>query len=375
MSAPRYAAITAKLLGKHEPPSPQPSLEARARAIAHIELALAQKAKKRRFVRVALASLACAAGLAGLWLGHARQLAPTADAAQSAPVTATLQPTGSGVRLLTSSGSEALQPGSALPQGGRLVADAEGGATLHLSTGTEISVEHGAALSFDSAGATEQFELSAGSMRAHVAKLGAGQRFIVKTPDSEVEVRGTIFQVSVVNADPSCGVGVRTRVQVSEGSVEVRAPSGTFWVHPGETWPQGCPSSTAASAAPRLPEQPVGERARVPSQRKPSEAVVATPAALGSVAAPSSSLAEQNDLFTAAVAARRSGDTNRALSKLGELSARFPSSAFAEAVAAERFRALRRQSQAAALTAAREYLARYPQGFARGEAESILGAP
>jgi len=374
MSAPRYAAIAAKVIGKHQASSAQPSAEARARAIAHIELALAQKAKRRRLTRLALGGGACAAvaAAAALWLTHLGRPTPTANAALPAPVTATLQPTGSGARLLTSNGSETLHAGSALPQGGRLVAAADGGATLRLSTGTEISVEHGAELSFDNAGATEQFELSSGSMHAHVAKLGVGERFIVKTPDSEVEVRGTIFQVSVVDSDPHCGGGVKTRVQVSEGLVEVRAPGGTFWVHPGEAWPKDCAASAPTTTTPRSVEPPVVERrnlARSGARKSPESVAKEAPSSQ-----PSSNLGEQNDLFAAAVAARRTGDTNRALSKLAELTARFPASAFAEAAAAERFRALAHQSNGAAASAAREYLAKYPQGFARSEAESILGA-
>jgi len=370
MRAPHFASLAAKVLARATAPIAPPRESERAESIRLIEQAIRQKARRKRRVRWAYAggvTLAFAAS-AALLLHAPRRAAAVANPV----VVAVGQPTGSGVRLLTSMGSEPLRSGSPLPPGGRLVADAEGGAALHLSTGTEIAIEHNANLTFNDAGPTEQFVLSAGSIRAHVAKLAAGQRFIVSTPDAEVEVRGTVFTVGIVDADPACGAGTRTRVGVSEGVVEVRSGGLSSFVHPGESWPTHCSASTAnlpkneepgrANAAPRAATQSSALRGSTPSASVEPVTVA-------------SRLAEQNDLFAQGVAARRAGDSARAISAFDTLLSRYPASALAESATAERMRVLAKADPATAQRAAKEYLARYAQGFARRDAEAILAGP
>ena len=54
--------------------------------------------------------------------------------------------------------------------------------------------------------------------------------------------------------------------------------------------------------------------------------------------------------------------------------ARYPDSELAHNARVERFRVLERAGQhAAAVSAARAYLERHPEGFARDEAESLIG--
>jgi outer membrane protein assembly factor BamD (BamD/ComL family) len=77
-------------------------------------------------------------------------------------------------------------------------------------------------------------------------------------------------------------------------------------------------------------------------------------------------------LFEAGLAARNAGDDGRAADAFGTLLARYPRSVLSEQALAERFRALSRAGRTAlAITAARRYLAAYPQGVARGDAERI----
>ncbi|HWZ88418.1 MAG TPA: FecR domain-containing protein, partial [Polyangiaceae bacterium] len=293
-------------------------------------------------------------------------------------VVAILQPTGSGARLFTPSGSEPLRSGSPLPPGGHLVADAHGGAALRLSTGTEIAIEHDASLAFSDAGPTEHFVLSQGQIRAHVAKLGAGERFIVSTPDAEVEVHGTVFSVALAESDNTCGDGNRTRVTVDEGIVEVRAHGQSAFVHPGERWPANCAAAPAAASA--------VEAVKAPAQRPAPAAVSASATALSRAgqdalsASPepttnASRLAQQNDLFSKGVTARRNGDTAGAVAAFDSLLSHYPASALTESAAAERMRALAPGNRDAARAAAKEYLARYPQGFARHDADAILAQP
>ncbi|HEX3775250.1 MAG TPA: FecR domain-containing protein [Polyangiaceae bacterium] len=295
----------------------------------------------------------------------------------ASPVVAILQPTGSGVQLLTPNGSEPLHSGSPLPLGGRLIANPAGGASLQLSTGTQIGIGQDANLTFSDAGPTERFELSAGSIHAHVAKLGPGERFIVATPDAEIEVRGTQFVLRVVAPDPQCGAGSRTRVVVSEGVVEVRAQGESALIHPGEEWPSHCTDGAAlaaASANPNPAPSTISQTSRAPklsaSMASPGP-VAAGPAR----AAESSSLAEQNDLFAAGMAARRSGDARIAVAKFQELLTRYPASALAESAFAETMRAESTLNHSEAQRLARNYLQRFPDGFARRDAQAILSSP
>ena len=376
MNAPRLAALAAKLLSRATAPAPVLAASDRDRAIARIELALRHKARRRRMRWAGgLVAAACVAAACVAWL-----MSPQATRAPGlAPVVAIGQPMGSGARLFTTTGSEPLRSGGALPRGGHLVADAQGGATLRLSTGTEIAIEHDASLAFSDAGPTEHFVLSQGAIRAHVAKLAPGERFIVSTPDAEVEVRGTVFSLALVESDSACGGGNRTRLAVDEGIVEVRANGQSSLVHPGQRWPASCaalPAPANSSQAGPVPVRrvtvytagsaaPLGREVHQPD---PSTARVEP-------TTNASRLAQQNDLFSKGVAARRSGDTAGAIAAFDTLLSRYPSSALAESAAAERMRALAPTNRAAARAAAREYLARCPQGFARHDADAILAQP
>jgi outer membrane protein assembly factor BamD (BamD/ComL family) len=86
-----------------------------------------------------------------------------------------------------------------------------------------------------------------------------------------------------------------------------------------------------------------------------------------------SDLAAQNDLFAEAMDARRRGDVATAIQKLDRLLAKYPSSPLVEHAMAERMKTLRGIDHGRASAAARDYLARFPRGVARKEAEDILG--
>ena len=86
----------------------------------------------------------------------------------------------------------------------------------------------------------------------------------------------------------------------------------------------------------------------------------------------SSNLGAQNDLFEAAVARKRAGDGPGAVAGFDELLARFPNSHLAQAAHGERMKLLRDIDKERARAAARDYLRRYPSGFARADAELIL---
>jgi len=239
----------------------------------------------------------------------------------------------------------------------------------------------------ESQGALERFSLQRGELAAHVAKLAAGQRFIISTPDAEVEVRGTRFRLRVVDEAQACGKGSRTRLEVSEGLVEVRSAGVVSRVAAGAYWPADCSMETEAYVAPSAPaigtpspvqhaaearmgSQPVAHSGGVTTQRAPNPSTSASAAS-----DETSPLSEQNDLFAQAVALRRQGDANGALRAYSALIARFPNSPLAENALVERMRLLLGRGDSGARGEAERYLARYPHGFAAQEARQIAARP
>jgi TolA-binding protein len=85
-----------------------------------------------------------------------------------------------------------------------------------------------------------------------------------------------------------------------------------------------------------------------------------------------STLAEQNDQFSQAMIAKRTGDTASALAAFERFLAKHPASSLAENAAAERMTLLAQVDRTSAISAARQYLAKYPSGFARADAQAIL---
>jgi hypothetical protein len=133
----------------------------------------------------------------------------------------------------------------------------------------------------------EAVRLVRGRAHLQVRKLHAGQRFHVLTPDADVQVRGTEFDVEL---RPGSVPG--TCVRVEEGLVAVVAGGSTHLVAPGQTW--GCAEPSASPpAAVTLP-------ARV--------AVGPAPERRSATARPSASdLRLQNALFQTALEAERGG--------------------------------------------------------------------
>jgi hypothetical protein len=85
-----------------------------------------------------------------------------------------------------------------------------------------------------------------------------------------------------------------------------------------------------------------------------------------------SDLPAQNDMFDAAMSARRRGDLRGAIAAFDRLLSRFPACPLAESATAERMKILAEVDPARASDAAWEYLRRYPAGFARNDAQALL---
>ncbi|MFL5308459.1 MAG: FecR domain-containing protein [Polyangia bacterium] len=221
----------------------------------------------------------------------------------------------------------ALSSGEPWRAGDRLRA-ASGPVELTTADGTSLTVAAGSELHLVRADIERWLRLASGGVSLHVAKLKAGERFVIVTPDAEVEVRGTRFKVDVVPGAADCGGGTVTRVAVEEGLVEVRGPSGEARVPAGAHWPTDCAGSRPpASSAPQ---------ARVRSAVvRPARVAAVAPRATASM---SSTLATENDLFASALRAERDGNPRGAIELLDLLLNRFPGSPLHASAAAARER-------------------------------------
>ena len=366
MNTPRYAAAAAKLLRRYLPGAIVASGQ-EVRGIATIERAMRARTRRRRLLAIG-ASLAAAAAvlLVGTQLDNWRKSSP-----RSGVIAIYVTPSGQGAALARDEHEAPLQAHSSIESGQRVETPADGGASLELSTGTSMTLAGRTSFRVDSQGGTQRFTLQRGEILASVAKLRAAQRFIIDTPDAEVEVRGTRFRLRVIEHGESCGAGTRTRLDVSEGVVEVRAPNReAIGVKAGEVWPADCSATVSVRRDPAPPQS--AARTAAPASKHDVRSAARAAVSDGEVER-SSGLTLQNDLFAEGVARARRGDTSGALRTFQELTNRFPSSALAENAIVERMRLLA-QTPGGSLEA-RRYLARYPHGFAVREAKKLLAEP
>lgn len=370
MNTPRYAAGAAKLIARHLPRATPEGLE-RERSVATIGRAMLARSRRRRWLGMGGAlSVAAALLLVVKLAGPYWQPDQT-----SARVLISASPSGQGAALQAGELALPLSPRAALEAGQQIQTPADGGATLQFSTGTSMTLAGATAFRVERQGAVEHFSLQRGELSAQVAKLTHGQRFIVTTPDAEIEVRGTRFRLSVLAQSASCGVGGRTRLEVSEGVVEVRASGRVIDVKAGQHWPLDCGIEAAPGADPVALPAPT-DAAAPPPKLVADATNTTTPSDEGERKRErASALAAANDLFAEGVAKRRQGDVGGALRAYEELWARFPRSALAENALVERMRLLASLGDPAKVAEAKRYLARYPKGFAVNEARGFAAEP
>jgi hypothetical protein len=287
-----------------------------------------------------------------------------------------------------------LTHGMTLEPGTRLMAPATTEVRIGTSDGTVLTLERSGELTVVEQSALQRFSLKQGAVRAQVAKLQPKERFVIATDDAEVEVHGTVFRVAVVPSDPACGAGARTRISVFEGVVSVRAGGVETFVPPGSKWPTGCPEIESESAPKVVEAPPPSPGASAPENdlrravsaavlRRESAAVhrgasiagTSTTVGTTTTRAPAGSgLGAQNDLFLTAIRAKWQGRVSDAIRLLSSLVDKYPDGPLAEGAMAERMRLLRPVDRAAARRAADQYLSRFPAGFARAEAERVVGS-
>ena len=358
-----FTRLAAEALAEEPIPSYSPDPQAEERIIQAMAQRIGRDARRRTARRVMLSlAVAAAFALAGtaamLGRHHAAVAtnAPPPAAAPAPPAAVRGAHVDGDHASVTHLGAElALDGDVALSEGDRVVASSVGQAAIHLPSGTRVAVEPGGQVSVVRQGLMQMFALDVGSIRANVTNLAAGERFIVRTPDAEVEVRGTAFRVAT-GAAVACGAH-STRVDVESGTVVVRSGGKEERVAAGARWPAACEETVQ-----ELPATPRGA-ARSGRPRRAS-----TPAE-------TSELKAQTLLYGEAIVAKRSGDAHGAIARFDQYIALYPDSALAEAASVNRMELLDATDHARAASAARAYLQRYPSGHARDEAARIAGSP
>jgi TolA-binding protein len=229
------------------------------------------------------------------------------------------------------------------------------------------------------AGAGARYELSPppwetvrlweGTIELDVEPLGPRDRVQVRVGDGEVEVRGTRFQVAA-REDHLVGV------EVSHGRVEVRRAGSPLTVlGAGQSW--RAPAAAAAAPpvtppapalAPEAPPAPAPEpsRARASARRSSTRPEAGVERALRPT--------RQEELYDDAWDALRARRFDAAVRGFERVLADSPGGALADEAAFWRATSLARGGEPArAVTAFREFLAKYRASRRRGEAATILG--
>ncbi|MBK7395883.1 MAG: FecR domain-containing protein [Myxococcales bacterium] len=208
-------------------------------------------------------------------------------------------------------------------------------------------------------GDVERVDLREGSLAIEVVHATAHRRLLVTLPDGVLEDVGTRFVVTVQ-------AGHTTYVAVQEGEVILRlvgAPPVSLKA--GSEW-RPAPTVTVTSAAPAV------------SSAAAPPATVPTIAAVNKPPAPSASVESDpaSAELKAALATLRAGDAAGAAQRFAAFVVAHPTHPKAEDAAYLRIVAAQRASDTAgARAAAIDYLARFPKGFRRPEAEAVRDAP
>jgi hypothetical protein len=239
----------------------------------------------------------------------------------------------------------------------------------------EVVDARGAQWSSAIEGHVAHVSLRAGVASFHVEHVAPGKRFLLALPDGELEVHGTRFMVDVQ-------AGTTRTVEVAEGLVALRlggAPQ--RFLRAGERWS----ATNATNAAPvdsarALPTPPRNDATGAAATARVPVVGTGTPptgASAPSVDASTSarSALSASDRYAEAIGAYRVGAYAKADRSFAAFIRDFPAdpscedAAFLRAVCHQRI-----GDPASAASLARAYLAKYPSGLRRPEAERIAAS-
>jgi hypothetical protein len=228
-------------------------------------------------------------------------------------------------------------------------------ASVPVRTVTTVLPDGQARFARASADGTESVTLEDGAIDVSVRHLGRAERFLVKTGDAEVEVRGTVFRVEASDNH------LRS-VAVVEGKVEVRFRGGAVLLAASERWdrPIDGPPPPVALAPTRATATLAAPKAKRPPNTAPAKPAVD----------------DGSSAFVEGMARMERGDYGDAARHLEAFSKSNPHDDRAEDAAFLVIIALERAGRRAeAVAAARRYLGTYSAGYRRAEAQAIVDAP
>lgn len=212
--------------------------------------------------------------------------------------------------------------------------------TLH--SGTKLRIAGGSSLVYEDGSKIHRFSLLRGHAEFSVVKQRPQERFLVGTPDAEIEVHGTVFEVALNDKADACHH--RTQVVVSEGIVEVRSQDLRTFVSAGSRWPEACVVAAEHRAATSSLGAKSVQASRVSPASPSSPAAPLPPSAQPAAAretprGSASDLAKQNELFAVATREMQAGHYSRAVALYEQLNQTYPSGPLAESAAAASRRA------------------------------------
>jgi len=240
--------------------------------------------------------------------------------------------------------------------------------------------------------------LEKGTLDVTLRPLAAGERFVVRMKDAEIEVRGTAFRVETEEGRIRSVTAIEGTVEVQYAGSLAVIPAGGSWRATADT-PEPAPSaaplvpSAKPDAAPLVPSArartKVAVRAAVVRQARtvhePEQAAPrAVPALERQIEAPENSappappappaMSPASRAFADAMGALRRGDYAGSAADLDRFAATYPGDARTDEAEYLRAIALQRAGRAGeAAAAARRYLMRWPKGAHRAEAKRIAG--
>jgi ferric-dicitrate binding protein FerR (iron transport regulator) len=364
----------------------------RDRIVAHLtELVPTLPVRRRRRSRRMSAAVLCSAAALAVTLGlAATKYRSQAQRSETSPARNAVLALEGSVQVIRRAAEMPALPLERTSVGNEdeVVTGPKGRARASLVSGAEVDIDpesrvriHGGEDNASGTGVamrgrSEGVILSSGRVAVRVPKLGPARSFAVTTPEATIVVHGTTF--SVARTADAMSETPRTSVDVEEGSVSVRRNGVDIFLHAGDHWSSSVPSLGGAAGE-------AGElRANsdlAADKHKPSVSVSVPRGSSSSKNSgqpsssdKSSSLAAENQLLQTAMAARQQGDARRAAELATELVRRYPASPLVEEARVERMRALAASGSPAAAGEAQSYLADYPRGFARQEANRILAS-
>jgi ferric-dicitrate binding protein FerR (iron transport regulator) len=316
------------------------SNEAELEEAATLAIASAMRQTTRRrqvqgFWRRAAVGIAAAAACAAAFVYSSSLPAPvakvvpaerTGQQAASQPGVSTALLDGRATRIRAGSG-DAIVSGELVLPGDVVLASV--GTVAVVAQSTRAVLEQGSELRVESlSGELELWRLTEG-VAAFSVDPHRKKPVHILTPDGRVEVVGTEFRVTVRPDSRAPGMP-RSSVEVTKGRVRVAHADGVAILNPGQRWDaavaQGEEANSATSPASDSPRATARVWKRSPSVQR-AEARKET------------TLAEENRLFQAALAARNAGNDGACERLLGDFVRRFPASALRHEAELERNRA------------------------------------